>query len=358
MARKRLTAPQDIYLAHSAPSGLTPPFSTAPIAMIAGEATAVSALRQVAGAMEAARVEGRLIQSLPLDAVEVGHLIRDRITKDSEEMAALRDSLRSRGQQQPIDVVDLGAGRYGLISGWRRLTALKELYAETGEERFGHVQALLRRPDGASDAYLAMVEENEIRANLSHYERARIVALAAEQGVFKSPQEALRHLFANASRAKRSKIGSFVILHQELGSVLAFPAAIPERLGLALAQAMGDTAAGTAPAPPGFAVKLRDRLAKAQPQSAEAEVRLLTSALKGNVATPVERVKRAVTSLKTPKIRLETVREGKDYSLILSGPDVTPAFAMRLAIWLKRHLEGGNAEETPTEPVDVSRAKH
>lgn len=371
MARKRLTAPQEKFLAWTEPpvgaQGLSPPFSTAPIAMIAGEATAVSALREVAGAMEAARSEGRMVQSLPLDAIEADHLIRDRVVGDPEEMAALKDSLRARGQQQAIDVVDLGNGRYGLISGWRRLAALKDLYAETGEARFGLVQALLRRPEGASDAYLAMVEENEIRAGLSHYERARIAALAAEQGVFKSPQEALRHLFANASRAKRSKIGSFVILHQELGSVLAFPASIPERLGLALAQALGDEDAQVIetdrPAPSDFAAGLRARLTAARPQTAEEELRILTAALKvgtgkGGAPKPSDARKGTVAAPTTSSIQLEAVRDGKALRLILTGAGVTPGFAMRLAVWLKRQVEEDHVEAGATEDVDVSRAKH
>ena len=327
MARKRLTAPQEMFLARTESPGLTPPFSTAPIAMIAGEATAVSALREVADAMQSAREQGRLVQSLPLDAIEADHLIRDRVAGDPEEMAALKDSLRARGQQQPIDVVDLGTGRYGLISGWRRLTAIKDLHAETGEARFGQIQALLRRPEGASDAYLAMVEENEIRANLSHYERARIAALAAEQGVFKSPQEALRHLFANASRAKRSKIGSFIILHQELGSVLAFPAAIPERLGLALAAALEGVVEDEAGSP--FGAKLRATLRAAKPKTAEAEARLLTAALR-----PDKTGSKTAETVK--EIRLETTLGERGLRITLTGSAVTHELAKRLATWLRR----------------------
>jgi len=94
---------------------------------------------------------------------------------DTAEMEALKTSLSAHGQRTPIEVEDLGqepdgSHRFGLISGWRRLTALKALYAETGEDRFGRVLALLRKPHDRADAYISMVEENEIRAGLSYYD--------------------------------------------------------------------------------------------------------------------------------------------------------------------------------------------
>lgn len=79
-------------------------------------------------------------------------------------MASLKASIRSCDQQMPIEVVALGNGRYGLISGARRLAALSALHAETGEARFATVKALLRPIKAAPKSYLAMVEENEIRA--------------------------------------------------------------------------------------------------------------------------------------------------------------------------------------------------
>ena len=100
--------------------------------------------------------------------------MRDRIAVAPDDLAALTESLRARGQQTPIEVVDLGGGQYGLISGWRRISALRALLDETGEAQFATVLALLRQPADASAAYVAMVEENEIRIGLSYYERARL----------------------------------------------------------------------------------------------------------------------------------------------------------------------------------------
>jgi ParB/RepB/Spo0J family partition protein len=211
---------------------------------VARDSSASAALAEVSAELESARAEGRLIQALPLHSIRRDHLVRDRLLVDPDEMIVLKQSLRSRGQQTPIEVVDLGPEaeprRYGLISGWRRLTALDELHGGTGEARFGTVQAILRSPETAEAAYTAMVEENEIRVALSPYERARIVAKSVEQGVFPSTKQALQTLFAAASRAKRSKIGSFLPVVAALDGVLRHPAALTERLGLRLSKLLED----------------------------------------------------------------------------------------------------------------------
>ncbi|MFU8836620.1 MAG: ParB/RepB/Spo0J family partition protein, partial [Roseovarius sp.] len=197
-----------------------PVAGAAPIARVAGEASLTAAFEEVSRELSTARNEGRLVQRLPLERIEATWLMRDRThpgTGNDPDFAALLDSLRRNGQRTPIEVVDLGQGRFGLISGWRRLTALTRLRDETGEARFDTVLALLRQPASSEEAYVAMVEENEIRLGLSYYERARIAARAVEAGVFPSTRVALQSLFASASRAKRSKIGSFLTLYHALG---------------------------------------------------------------------------------------------------------------------------------------------
>lgn len=329
--RMRLTPPQDTYLA-PAPlenKALNGPFGSvsrnaAPIAQMAGDAATTAALREVSHELQSARAEGRMVQQVPLTAIEVDHLLRDRIHHDDEDMAALRTSLRARGQQTPIDLVDLGAGRYGLISGWRRLMALSDLYAETGEARFSHIQGLLRRPDGSQDAYLAMVEENEIRVALGHYERARIAAKAAEAGVYPDVQAALRHLFSSASRAKRSKIGSFVSVFKQMDAALRFPAVISERLGLALAAAL-EADAGLGP-------RLAQMLAIAAPKTAAEEQVVLMAALRG----PKSGVRPAKTMENkiAPGIFMQATGTGGQIRYTLSGPGLTKDFEARLVDWL------------------------
>ena len=260
------------------PAPPIPPARSAPIAQIAGDSAAQAALAALTAELEEARASGRLVLRLALDQIEEGHLARDRMRADPQEMEDLIASIRERGQQMPIEVSALPGGRFGLISGWRRMRALRHLHAETGEARFAQVLALPRAPENMAEAYRAMVEENEIRASLSYYERARIAALAAEAGVYRDARAAIAGLFAAASRAKRSKIGSFLTLWQALDGRLRFATAIPERLGLALARAIE--------AEPEFGRRLGDRLRKADAGSAEEELAVLERALGGGAAEP------------------------------------------------------------------------
>lgn len=277
--RKRLTPAQpgtfspspETTPALSARSALGP----APIAQVAGEAAASAALADLAEAMEDARSSGRLIEELPLDAIDPHYLMRDRLDQDEEELRALMASIRTRGQQTAIEVVALDPPKdgktYGLISGWRRLTALDRLYRETGDARYATVRAITTTPDSAREAYIAMVEENEIRVNLSFYERARIAIRAMHQEVYDTQRAALQGLFASTTRSKRSKIGSFIPVVEAFDSLLRHPAAISERLGLALSQALDRD--------PDFRARLRARLLEVQPQTVEEELRLLNDAL-------------------------------------------------------------------------------
>lgn len=314
--------------AEAAPRAPLPPgLAAPPIARVAAESAAEAALAELSQAMRQARAEGRLVQALPLAAVDPDHLLRDRIATDPEELAHLAASIREHGQRSPIEVTELAPGRYGLISGWRRLKALAQLQAETGEARFGTVLALLRRPDTAAAAYVAMIEENEVRQGLSYYERARVAARAADLGVFEGEKQALQRLFAAASRARRSKIGSFIALYRALDAALRFPSAIPERLGLALAHRIA--------AAPGAAAALCAELQADPPASPAAEQARLARFAAGHAAPPSREARRELR----PGLFLTARGSAAGRVLALSGPAVDPAFRARLEAWLAG--EGG-----------------
>lgn len=293
----------------------------APIADVAGQASVNAALEKVASELTSARTEGRLVQKLPLSAINGVHMTRDRVVIDADEMESLQASLAARGQQTPIEVVETAPGRYGLISGWRRLSALRTL-----EDRGGvsTVLALVRAPQEASDAYTAMVEENEIRVGLTYFERANIVLKSIEEGVFRSEKEALNSLFASASRAKRSKIKSFLPVVETIGGWIQYPGALTERLGLALSARITED--------PAWGARLYDRLRKANVDSVEEETALLQKALDG-AGGPVQTGPKSAKPESKPAQAADaepvTLTRSKS-GLRLSGPGLSDALVAEI----------------------------
>ncbi len=315
MARRRLTAVgMDVPRAeHSVPrpEGMSRGSPAAPIARIAADAAGTAAAEELARTLETARETGHLVLDLDLDAIAPDHLTRDRLPAEDDEMVALRASLRAHGQRAPIEVTPLtGALPYGLISGWRRLAALKTLHAETGEARFATVQALVRRPESAEAAYVAMVEENEIRVGLSHYERARVAALATRRGIFPTEKAALLALFSGASRAKRSRIRAFLEIYHALDGTLRFPARLPERLGLKLVDRLRA----------GERDRIAGEVARADPQTPEAEVELLERLVRRPAAPRPAPVAEEIL----PGVALQSRLSGRTLTLKLQGRGVTP----------------------------------
>lgn len=335
MARRRLTVPDLAATAarpEPGPERTGDRFPGAPIARVAAEAVEAAALRELSETLERARETGRMVLDLPLGEIAPDHLARDRMPVEDPEMANLRESIRAHGQRTPVEVTPLaatgtGALPYGLISGWRRLMALKALHAETGDPRFATIQALVRRPETAADAYVAMIEENEIRLGLSQYERARVAARAADRGVFPDEETALRTLFAAASRPKRSRIRSFLELYRALDDSLRFPAHLPERLGLALVERLRA----------GEASRIVAGLAAAAPETPEAELAVLA-----RLSRP-ERTPAAAPTIRRlrPEVMLEQSLRGRTLTLKLKGAGVTPELARAVAAAL---------ENLPEEP--------
>ena len=275
--RRRLSAPDELELREldkqfDAMPALETKSMVPPIAQVAGDVAAQRAMEDTEDRIElerdradAAKLReadraGLLATQIPLTDIYTDQLSRDRLALDREQLDELKTSIRNHGQRTPVEVMQTEDG-FGLISGWRRLCAMGELLAETGDTAFAQVRAFVRVPDTASDAYVAMVEENEIRASLSHYERGRVAAVAAGQGVFDTVEDAVNQLFGAASKAKRSKIRSFAAIHDLLGDLLAFPSHLSERQGLQLASAVRSS--GAAP--------FRAALAARPPQAAEEE---------------------------------------------------------------------------------------
>lgn len=317
----------------------------APIAHVAGEAAAGAEHGDRVAAAEAeswrrAVEEGRVVERLPTGQVIVEHLVRDRLSSTQEDLDELKLSIRMNGVRTPIEVTRIEGG-WGLISGWRRLTALLALQAE-GLEGFDTVPAIIRSPRDAGAAYAAMVEENEVRAQLTPYERGRIAVVAAGQGAFRDIEGAVAGLYASASKAKRSKIRSFVVVHEELGDLLTFPTELSEKMGLRLAAAIKD----------GFGDALRAALATGQGTDPATEVALLERVLARHEAETCPDLSRGGRPRKaggprrsegrtrlTNGISMERVAEDDGFSIRLRGRAVDAELVDTVMLEIRRLLE-------------------
>ena len=317
----------------------------APIAQVAGQAAKEAEQGDRISAAEAeswrrAREEGRVIERLPIEQIVTEHLVRDRMTHAQEEFDELKASIRANGVRTPIEVVPLEQG-WGLVSGWRRVAALQSLRAE-GAGGFETVPAIVRPGGEAAGAYLAMVEENEVRAQLTPYERGRIAVVAAGQGAFADVDRAIAGLYAAASKAKRSKIRSFALVHEEFGDLLTFPTELSEKAGLRLAAAIRN----------GFAAKLRAALGAGIGSTASEEWSLLEAVLAeheaegrpdrgrgGRPRATLPRRRREGEVALANGITLERISEDDGFAIKVRGPGLDVELMDTVMIEMKRLLE-------------------
>jgi ParB family chromosome partitioning protein len=226
-----------------------------------------------AASFRKAMQDGLIIREIAIDDIDHSSIPRDRTILEPEPMRELEHSIEEHGQRLPIEIFPLsepGAAKpYGLLSGYRRLLAQRNVYHRTQNPAFKTINAVLRDPEQMGGAFVAMVEENEIRQNLSHYERGRIAVIAAQRGAFSSTEAAVNEMFGAASKAKRSKIRSFAMIFEELGDLMGFAEQLKERDGLRVAQGL-KAGAGRA---------LREALSEGGAMDPKTEWRILEEAL-------------------------------------------------------------------------------
>lgn len=181
--------------------------------------------------------EGLVVDLIPLDAIDAAKLVRDRTRGPDMELGELKTSIRELGLSNPIRVEAKPGGRYELVQGMRRLSAYRELLAETGEDRYARIPAgLVADAGGLEGLYRRMVDENLVRKDISFAEMAELARnYAADPGVAcDDPDKAVAILFQSAGYQKRSYIRAFVGLLDRLGDGLVHARDIPRNLGLAL----------------------------------------------------------------------------------------------------------------------------
>lgn len=186
-----------------------------------------------------AEAEGRVLVRIPLGEISTNALPRDRIDLDAvaqaDEMEELKASIRVRGQKEPVEVFRDSDGMLQLKKGWRRLTALRQLLDETGDDVFATVVARVDAGEAEQlERYIDMVEENVVREDLTFAEMAQVVLeAAADPSVDETDTDVLvNRLYGALHKMKRSYIRAFVTLLTELGMALKWPKAVPRNLGV------------------------------------------------------------------------------------------------------------------------------
>lgn len=226
---------------------------------------------QDAKAYREAAEQGRVLTSIALAKISTDDLPRDRLELDavavSEEMDELKSSIRERGQKEPVEVYLGEDGRYQLKKGWRRFTALSQLFEETGAAEFGEIVARVDRAyEDRIVRYIDMVEENVIREDLTFAEMAQVVIVAAQDDrVDGDSAEALvGRLYASLHKMKRSYIRSFVYLLTRLDGALQWPKDVSRNLGVDVVRVLK--------AEQGDEQILRDRLSGCQSREDQAQI--------------------------------------------------------------------------------------
>lgn len=205
---------------------------------------------------------------LPLDAIDPEALLRDRTRADPAALAELRASLLAHGLRMPIEVFELaephGPHCYGLISGYRRLTAFRSLAAD-GLTAFTTIPAFVRAPGSIAEAMTAMAEENAIRADVSPWEQAALAVTARDREIFPTLDAAIDALYASLSRNNRHRMRTVAHLVEELAGHLSAPENLSQRQLLRLAAATAR----------GYGDLMRHALAETSTTEPDAQWRLL-----------------------------------------------------------------------------------
>ena len=171
------------------------------------------------------------IIQIPLAAIAMDALPRDRSTLDEAALAELQASVCDIGLRQPIEVWQLstpqpnengGAHEYGLISGLRRLTVHHNLN-RLRPTAFTTIPAFLRSPASISDAMAAMVLENEVRADISPWDKGRMLVQAVEEGIFDTIETAALKLHPSLTRQKRFVFRNYASVVEEFQGEITTP---------------------------------------------------------------------------------------------------------------------------------------
>lgn len=310
MSRKRrvfdIAMPEDeaIDIEPKAPSGRRGPMASA----ISENAEALQIRKSAAEAIRdendalahefvALRDAGAVVQSIPLENVKTFLLVRDRLPGEDIELDDLVLSIRDVGLSNPIRVVPRADGKgFELVQGFRRWSAYQRLLAETGDETWKSIPALVMpgEPD-ISGLYRRMIDENLIRKDLSFAEMAYAAQnyAADPETDADSLSDAVAALFQSAPYSKRSYIRSFAYLLDKLASDLLYPTEIPRALGVSVSRSIKEQ--------PELLEQIKSNLRDWDNRSIKDELNVLKEAIgEGSEASHEDRAQEASKAISKP----------------------------------------------------------
>ncbi|WP_127106138.1 ParB/RepB/Spo0J family partition protein [Pararhodobacter zhoushanensis] len=184
------------------------------------------------------------LQHLPRTDILADALLRDRLTCDPEALAALQASIASEGLRQPVEVFPItGDTPWGLLAGHRRLQCLDALNRLTPGS-WDTIPCVIRKPADIPQAMALMVSENEMRAQISPWEKGALLCEAVEFGLFDSIEAATDALYPTLTRQARSRLRGFGRVVEVLGDLMTHPhtlsSARMDRLAVAIRAGLGE----------------------------------------------------------------------------------------------------------------------
>ena len=254
---------------------------------------------------------------IPPHLIDAEALPRDRTHLDASALTELRLSIATHGLRTPVEVYATDTG-YALISGLRRLTATRALHTLTQNPIYATIAATILTPATTAQALTLMVEENDIRADLSPWEKGRIAVASRNEGHFPTIDAAIAALYPNADKMRRSRLRALAMLVEELDGTLTNPETLSQRQALRLAAALRA----------GFEAVIRTALEESHTRTPESDWTLLQpildeaeQSLKDPTPYRPGRPRRVVRLRAGLTVRRELAPEG--WVLRFTGPEAT-----------------------------------
>lgn len=213
--------------------------------------------------------QGLIVDLIDLTAIRTTKLARDRSASRDPDLDELKESIQAIGLSNPIRIEADGEA-WQLVQGFRRLTAYRELHAETGDDRYARIPAgIMAQGETIEGLYRRMVDENLVRRDISFAEMAALALRYAEDDSTDvvDVEQAISVLYASAARQKRVYIRHFATMLAAVGSRLKFPEAIPRALGLQLEKRISNEQ--------GAAARIRAALGAGMASTPDAELEIL-----------------------------------------------------------------------------------